>query len=154
MFAYPDAQRYRLGVNYTQLPSNRSIAPVYAPYERDGVTSSANYGGHPNYVRSSLSPGVTSTHLTTQVVHTERIESAALLGLNEITVDDEDFEQPRELWTRVFDNQEKLKWAANVAETLVDLPAPLRAAVHAMFSKVHPIIGEILAGQGSRQPHL
>ena len=34
MFAYPDAQRYRLGSNYAQLPPNRPIAPVYAPYIR------------------------------------------------------------------------------------------------------------------------
>lgn len=154
MFAYPDAQRYRLGVNYTQLPSNRPIAPVYAPFERDGVTSTSNYGGHPNYVRSTLGPGVTSRRLTTQLRHAESIESDVVLGLNEIEVDEEDFEQPRQLWTKVFDNQEKFKWASNVKETLVDVPAGLREAVIAMFSRVHPTIGGMLASQDISRAHM
>jgi catalase len=55
MFAYPDAARYRLGVNYQQLPSNAPKSPVYTPYERDGfATTGSNYGGDPNYVNSSL----------------------------------------------------------------------------------------------------
>ncbi|RFU27762.1 hypothetical protein B7463_g8571, partial [Scytalidium lignicola] len=61
MFAYPDAQRYRLGANYTQLPSNRPVAPVYAPYERDGMaTMTNNYNGAPNYVRSIFTPAIRS----------------------------------------------------------------------------------------------
>jgi catalase len=57
MFAYPDAARYRLGVNYQQLPSNKPVSPVYSPYERDGfATTGSNYGGDPNYVGSKLRP--------------------------------------------------------------------------------------------------
>ncbi|KAL2134665.1 hypothetical protein VTI74DRAFT_11243 [Chaetomium olivicolor] len=55
MFAYPDAARYRLGVNYQQLPCNRPVATVYCPYQRDGLaTINGNYDGDPNYVRSAL----------------------------------------------------------------------------------------------------
>ncbi|WYZ46145.1 hypothetical protein EsH8_IX_000370 [Colletotrichum jinshuiense] len=55
MFAYNDAARYRLGVNYQQLPCNRAVSPVYCPYQRDGFMSFGdNYGGDPNYVRSDL----------------------------------------------------------------------------------------------------
>lgn len=55
MFAYNDAARYRLGVNYQQLPCNRAVSPVYSPYQRDGfMTFDDNYGGDPNYVRSDL----------------------------------------------------------------------------------------------------
>lgn len=146
MFAYPDAQRYRLGVNYTQLLSNRSIAPVYAPYERDGVTTTGNYGSDPNYVRSTLSPGV-STRAITQIRHLERVAPTATLGLNEIPVDDEDFVQPRDLWRRVFDDEERTKWIGNVTGMLGDVPAPLREAVVAMFSKVDPVIGELMTGK-------
>jgi catalase len=57
MFAYPDAARYRLGVNYQQLPCNRPVVPVYSPYQRDGASSiNGNYGADPNYVRSALKP--------------------------------------------------------------------------------------------------
>lgn len=141
MFAYPDAQRYRLGVNYTQLPPNRPIAPVYAPYERDGITVSKNYGGDPNYVRSTLSPGVPARSMY-QIRHLERVAPTANLGLNELPVTDEDYEQPRELWRRVFDDQERAEWVSAITGTLKDVPAPLREAVLAMFSKVDSQIGQ------------
>ena len=51
MFAYNDAARYRLGVNYQQLPCNKPVSAVYSPYQRDGfMTFGDNYGGDPNYV--------------------------------------------------------------------------------------------------------
>ncbi|RDH29087.1 catalase-domain-containing protein [Aspergillus welwitschiae] len=146
MFAYPDAQRYRLGVNYTQLPPNRAVCPVYAPYERDGfATVTKNYGGDPNYVRSSLSPGVASRS-NAQVRHNERILSFAL-GQNEISVDEEDFVQPRDLWNRVFDETERRKWIANVAETLAEVPEPLKEAVVNMFGRVDGRLREMLGAK-------
>ncbi len=36
LFAYSDAQRYRLGVNYNQLPINRSLCPFHSKH-RDGL---------------------------------------------------------------------------------------------------------------------
>ncbi|KAF1983343.1 catalase-domain-containing protein [Aulographum hederae CBS 113979] len=55
MFAYPDAARYRLGANYTMLPSNRPVSEVYSPYQRDGAMNfSANYGGDPNYFGATM----------------------------------------------------------------------------------------------------
>lgn len=154
MFAYPDAQRYRLGVNYAQLPPNRPIAPVYAPYLRDGITVSKNYGGDPNYVHSTLSPGVPSRSIT-QIRHLERVASTAALGLNEIPVDDEDYIQPRDLWTRVFDSEERAKWIETTCGTLVDVPAALREAVVAMFGKVDPMLGQKMTKKlQENSPHL
>ena len=57
MFAYPDASRYRLGVNYQFLPTNAAAASVYCPTERDGFMNfTTNYAGDPNYVGSKLKP--------------------------------------------------------------------------------------------------
>ena len=144
MFAYPDAQRYRLGVNYTQLPPNRAICPVYAPFERDGLaTMGRNYGGDPNYVRSTLTPGVVSQSVQ-DVRHNEWLRSGAVLGLNEIPVDDEDFVQPRALWNNVFDEAERRKWVANVTESLEGVLPEIQQATIAMFSRVEPQIGQRL----------
>ncbi|GAD94110.1 catalase, putative [Paecilomyces variotii No. 5] len=154
MFAYPDAQRYRLGVNYTQLPPNRAICPVFAPFERDGMgTISRNYGGEPNYVRSTLSSGIPSQVLS-NVRHTERIERNAVLAQNEIHVDDEDYIQPRELWKRVFDEAEKKQWVATVSETLEGVPPELKEAVIAMFGKVDPQIVQMMAAKTKVNSHL
>jgi catalase len=55
MFSYPDAQRYRVGANYQQLPCNKPLAQVYSPYQRDGAgTINGNYGADPDYVRSDF----------------------------------------------------------------------------------------------------
>ncbi|KAI1136539.1 catalase-like domain-containing protein [Hypoxylon sp. FL0543] len=54
MFAYPDAQRYRLGVNYQQFPVNRpKNTTTFNPLLRDGRgTVTDNYGANPGYVTS------------------------------------------------------------------------------------------------------
>lgn len=57
MFAYPDAQRYRLGVNYQYLPANISKSQIYCPIERDGkMNFTKNNGIDPNYIGTSLKP--------------------------------------------------------------------------------------------------
>ena len=44
MFAYPDASRYRLGVNYQFLPTNAAKSEVNCPIERDGFMNfTSNY---------------------------------------------------------------------------------------------------------------
>lgn len=50
IFAYSDAQRYRLGINFNYLPVNRPICPVRDVTYRDGAGNcSDNFGDTPNY---------------------------------------------------------------------------------------------------------
>ena len=49
LFSYPDAQRYRLGTNYQQLPVNAPVVPV-ANFQRDGTTAFNNRASHHNPV--------------------------------------------------------------------------------------------------------
>ncbi|KAJ5692475.1 hypothetical protein N7462_001898 [Penicillium macrosclerotiorum] len=114
---------------------------------RDGLgTVTKNYGSDPNYVRSSLSR-VVPNHPVSFVRHTERLQRDAILGPHEIPVDEEDFQQPRDLWSKVFDENEKSRWISNVSESLEGVSEELRQAVIAMFSKVEPEIGERIANQ-------
>jgi catalase len=54
LISYPDAHRYRLGVNYDHLPVNKPQCPVHT-YSRDGAMRfDGNYGGAPNYEPNSL----------------------------------------------------------------------------------------------------
>ncbi len=54
LFNYADAQRYRLGANYQQIPVNRARCPV-ASNHRDGPGRvDANYGGAPHYEPNSF----------------------------------------------------------------------------------------------------
>ena len=54
LFVYGDAQRYRLGVNYNQIPVNRAKVEVH-DYHRDGfMRTDGNYGGAPAYSPNSM----------------------------------------------------------------------------------------------------
>jgi catalase len=54
LLSYPDAHRYRLGVNYEQLPVNRCPFAV-ANYQRDGfMRVDGNGGSSPNYWPNSF----------------------------------------------------------------------------------------------------
>ena len=54
LLSYPDAHRYRLGVNYEQLPVNKCPYMV-ANYQRDGMMQVGDNGeGNPNYRPNSF----------------------------------------------------------------------------------------------------
>lgn len=104
LFAYPDAARYRLGVNYQQLPTNAPKAPVYCPFQRDGMMRfDDNYGADPNYVGSTLQP----THFKSQKMggiarslsgHTEHEQWVGEVSAYTSEITAEDFVQPAALW--------------------------------------------------------
>ncbi|XP_065221354.1 catalase-like [Planococcus citri] len=56
LFAYGDAQRYRLGANHLQLPVNCPFNVRVTNYQRDGASDYANYSlqGAPNYFPNSF----------------------------------------------------------------------------------------------------
>lgn len=122
MFAYPDAARYRLGVNYQQLPCNRPVSAVYSPYQRDGAMRfTTNYGGDPNYVKSSLKQ-VTfrgTSGLPIRPDGGDKHELWAGRVTSYVTaVDDEDFEQPRDFWRILCRAGENSDFVRNVASHL------------------------------------
>ncbi|KFY69737.1 hypothetical protein V499_09789 [Pseudogymnoascus sp. VKM F-103] len=101
MFAYPDAARYRLGVNYQQLPCNSPVSPVYSPYQRDGASRhDTNYGRDPNYVNASLKTvnfkGDRGANGVSDGGHEEWVAGKVQGYATEVK--DDDFEQPRMFW--------------------------------------------------------
>lgn len=98
MFAYPDAARYRLGVNYQQLPPNKPVVPVYSPYQRDGaMTIGSNYGGDPNYVNSSLRPVTFKGRVGAKGYNQHEQWVGEVSGFSSEVTDD-DFVQAKGLW--------------------------------------------------------
>lgn len=54
LLVYGDAQRYRLGVNYNQIPVNQAKHAVVKDYHRDGyMRTDGNYGRAPAYAPNS-----------------------------------------------------------------------------------------------------
>ncbi|KAK9233866.1 catalase-domain-containing protein, partial [Lipomyces kononenkoae] len=148
MFAYPDAARYRLGVNYQQLPTNAAHSPVYCPFQRDGFMNfSTNYGDHPNYVGSTLQPttfaAATNGKGRVASTITEHEKWVGEASSFVTTVTDEDFEQAANLWEvlgREPGHQER--FIGNVADHLRGVTdARLRYMVYELFSRVKVSLG-------------
>lgn len=127
MFAYPDAARYRLGVNYQQLPSNRAHVNVYNPYERDGrARIDGNYGSQPDYVRSQLRPvGLSNRHCVPTHEHWQGKVQIYSTGVTE-----KDFVQPKALWSLIKNEGAHDQFLQNVSATLQDVAQPLREQVY------------------------
>lgn len=138
MFAYPDAARYRLGVNYQQLPSNRPHVKVYNPYERDGrARIDGNYGGDPNYVSSELRPvRISSRHAVP--THEEWQGKVQVYTASGIT--DKDFEQPRILWGIIQREGAAQEFLDNICPTLLDIGEKLQQQVFGEFRLCCPWI--------------
>jgi catalase len=67
LFSYPDTHRYRLGVNYQQIPINIPYNAKVFNYQRDGsMTVNGNHGGMPNYFPNSVE-GTPQPELTFQM---------------------------------------------------------------------------------------
>jgi catalase len=141
LFAYPDAARYRLGVNYQQLPTNAAKAPVYCPFQRDGAMRfDDNYGADPNYVGSSLHPTkfypeVTGTNPAALSLHTDHEKWAGEVSSYTSHITEDDFIQPAALWEvigRDPGHQDRL--VGNVAAHLKGVrSAELRKAVYGSY---------------------
>ncbi|KAJ9205252.1 catalase [Paecilomyces variotii] len=149
MFAYPDAARYRLGVNYQQLPTNAAKAPVYCPFQRDGkMNFSDNYGADPNYTGSSLKPtkfyqdikGLGPNSISTLTEHEKWVGEVTNF---EMHMTDDDYEQPAALWEvigREPGHQER--FFGNVAAHLNQVHSDrLRNDVYSLFARVNPELG-------------
>ena len=122
MFSYPDAARYRIGPNYQQLPPNRPHSRVYSPYERDGpATINGNYGGDPDYVRSTLHPVALTSHHAMTAAETWH----GNVKLHASSVTEKDFEQPRELWRIICDEGGREEFVGNVVGMLGGVEAAL-----------------------------
>ena len=130
LFSYPDAHRYRLGVNYQQLPVNRPIVPV-ANFHRDGAGNYDNQGFRPNYP-STISPlQYKPRPYEAKWSKHEQWLGHANLDLSEVTecefylavadclASDRllavDFEQPRALWQKVFSDTDREHLVSNVS---------------------------------------
>ncbi|PLW35411.1 hypothetical protein PCASD_13988 [Puccinia coronata f. sp. avenae] len=103
LFAYTDAQRYRLGANYQQIPVNCPMSAV-ANYQRNGASSYlGNQGSRPafdaSYSRLAVVPRAYSTDNHTIW------KSGAIRYLSQIS--DIDFEQPRYFYNNLSTDQKK-----------------------------------------------
>ena len=113
LFSYPDAHRHRVGVNYQQLPVNApKTGYLGGNFQRDGNMAFYNQGSRPNYLSSIEPISFRERSVDLDKVHGQFI-SEAVTFLS--SIQPEDFNAPRALWEKVFDDGAKARFISNIS---------------------------------------
>ncbi len=139
LFAYADAQRYRLGVNSDSLPINASRCPVHN-YHHDGqMRFDDNHGGEVNYEPNSFGGPIDDNSYTEPHL---RIDGDA--GVYNHRVDKDYYTQPGDLY-RLVPEEEKIRIASNVAAAMDGVPEDIRVRAIARFYQADERCGTDIA---------
>ncbi|WP_440100361.1 catalase [Streptosporangium sp. H16] len=143
LFSYPDAHRYRIGVNYQQLPINAPKAPVHS-YNKDGQMRFGNTGD-PVYAPNSVGgPAADPARYEGEhyQVTGEIIRSAYTLHR-----EDDDFVQPRALWENVLSDTDRSHLVSNVVghASAPEVTPEMKKRVVEYWTNVHKDLGQSVA---------
>ena len=128
LFSYADAQRYRIGTNFQQLPVNAPHCPVH-DYQRDGHSQLKSEGG-PNYWPNSAGgPSPEPSFAPPE------IDLHAVIARHDIDTEDLDFVQPGELYRRVLDDGAKHNLISNIVGHLGNAKQNIQYRQTALFYK-------------------
>ncbi|MDO3382447.1 catalase [Gilvimarinus algae] len=140
MFAYADAHRARLGVNYKQIPVNKPQCPVHS-YTKDGAMRTENVSD-PVYAPNSKG----GPH-----ADPERAPNMETFGASGDMVreaytkhrDDDDYAQPRALINDVMDDDARERLVNNVTGHLCDgVSEPILERAFEYWKNIDRSIGE------------
>ena len=132
IFSYPDAQRYRVGTHYEDLPVNRPIVEVNT-YNLDGSMNfdikeptkafyEPNSFDGPIEDKSYLEPDLAVGDIAKRYDH---------------RVGNDDFSQPRALFL-LMSNSQKEQLFSNIKDAMAGVPRDIVDRQIALFEKVHP----------------
>ena len=145
LLSYPDAHRYRIGINYAALEVNKPRCPV-RNYHRDGQTRfDGNGGGAPVYQPNSFDGPVDDASFGEPPL---RIAGDA--DRYDHREGNDDHTQAGDLY-RLMDEEEKKRLIANIVAAMQGVPHEIQARQIAHFSKADPKYGAGIAdGLGIR----
>ncbi len=139
LMSYPDAQRYRIGVNYQQLPVNQPRCPVMH-YQRDGAMATGFGGSSLNYYPNSdesapkEAPEYREPGLALGDVMADRYELK----------DPDNYTQAGNLW-RIFSDGEKDRTAQAIAGALGGATQEIQMRQLCHFFRADPDYGQRIA---------
>ncbi|NUN04738.1 MAG: catalase [Bdellovibrio sp.] len=138
LFAYPDAHRYRIGVNFQSLPVNRPQSAVNT-YHRDGsMRFDSNDGRLDNYEPNSFQ-GPRQNPLYAE----PPLPLTGAADRYNSHLGNDDFSQAGELY-RLMKADERERLTDNIAGTMKGLPEPLQKINVEHFAKCDPDYGKRL----------
>jgi len=127
LLSYPDAHRYRLGVNYEQLPVNRCPFAV-AHYQRDGfMRGDGNGGSRPNYWPNSFDDMTIDLSYTEPPLSLEA--TVADWYDRNAPGDDDHYTQPGTLFRHVLTDTERQHLVHNIVASMQGITGPKRDTI-------------------------
>ncbi len=127
ILSYPDAHRYRLGVNYEQLPVNRCPYAVNN-YERDGsMRLDGNGGNNPNYSPNSFD----NIHADPKYKQLEQVLETNVAAVYDRNAPGENdhYTQPGIFWREVLNDEEKETQVKNIAGAMSGITGERREQI-------------------------
>lgn len=136
LFSYGDAQRYRLGVNYMQIPVNQTRCPYHA-YHRDGMMRvDGNYGSTIGYEPNSYGEWADSPETKEPPL---KLKGDAY-NYNEREFDSDYYTQPGDLYRLMTPEQQQVLYE-NTARAMGDAELFIKQRHVRNCSKADPAYG-------------
>lgn len=132
LFSYSDAHRYRLGVNFNDIPVNRPKCPFMNPTFRDGAYCfTDNYGNLPNYYPNSMLTKINQDPKAME--HRQPLQGEVYR--HDSSADD-NFSQAAIFWNNVLGTDERQRLVNNLAGHLKDAERYIQERMVENCSKV------------------
>jgi len=139
LLSYPDTHRYRIGINYAQLPVNKAHCPVQT-YNRDGhMRFDGNYGNQVNYQPNSFNGPIDDSkyHEPPLKIHGDADRYDHKIG-------NDDYTQAGDLY-RLMTADKKTLLTNNIVEAMKGVPASIQKLQISHFYKADPDYGKRVA---------
>ncbi|OCA78056.1 catalase [Chryseobacterium contaminans] len=126
LFSYPDAHRYRVGVNAHQLEVNRCPFAVNN-YQRDGyMADSSHYQDKPNYYPNSfddITPDASYKN------YEYELDSAHVANYNRNDNDSDHYTQPGLLYSKAMNAEDRNNLIQNIVGSMKGITGPKREEI-------------------------
>jgi catalase len=140
LFSYHDAHRYRLGVNYAQLPVNRPKALVLN-YQRDGhMRTMSGHEGSPNYY-----PNMFGGPEPDAAARWPTYEVKGRWGRHAYVHPNSDYVQPAALYNEVMTDVDRDHLIGNIVDHLGNARKEIQVRQTVLFYRVDPDYGTRVA---------
>ncbi len=135
LLSYADTHRYRIGINYGQLPVNKPRCPVHT-YHRDGqLRFDGNYDGQVNYEPNSFNGPVEDKQVSEPPL---KISGDA--DRYNHRENNEDYSQAGDLF-RLMSADQKKQLIGNIVEAMGSIPKDIQVRQMRHFYKADPDYG-------------
>ncbi|HEY5781624.1 MAG TPA: catalase [Lysobacter sp.] len=136
LFAYSDAQRYRLGVNHHQIPVNAARCPVHSNHRDGAMRVDGNYGGTLHYEPNSYEQWQEQPEYRDPPLKLQG--DADFWNFRED--DDDYYKQPGDLFRLMTPEQQQVLFD-NTARAMSDAPAFIKSRHILNCNKADPAYG-------------